>query len=110
MLLVSVSFGIKPEFPRQKSAKDHYDTDIGKWGVTMKDEKLSLRKEESGASACTFEVTVKFQQNSTWQGQIFWAEKNIKQNFRSVLEMLRLMDEALGEGSEGSSQPVVWEK
>ncbi|MCL2151891.1 MAG: hypothetical protein FWH57_02860 [Oscillospiraceae bacterium] len=46
---------------------------------------------------CTFEIAVRFRQNATWQGQIIWAEKNLKQNFRSVLEMLRLMDEALME-------------
>jgi len=57
-------------------------------------------------SKCTFEISVKFQQNSTWQGQILWAEKNMKQSFRSVLEMLRLMDEAL---HDGTSKPVEWE-
>jgi len=36
-------------------------------------------------------------QNSTWQGQILWIEKGRKHNFRSALEMLKLMDEALNE-------------
>lgn len=48
----------------------------------------------------TFEITVKFTQNSTWQGQIHWVDKDRKQNFRSALEMLKLMDEALSDGSE----------
>ena len=51
-------------------------------------------------SKCTFEIAVRFRQNATWQGQITWAEKNLKQNFRSVLEMLRLMDEALMEDAQ----------
>jgi len=56
---------------------------------------------------CTFEITVRFRQNATWQGQILWAEKNMKQNFRSVLEMLKLMDEALSEGDD-NKKPVDW--
>ncbi|MCL2391259.1 MAG: hypothetical protein FWC66_01460 [Oscillospiraceae bacterium] len=70
-------------------------------------DKIELEKrDESGTHKCTFEVSVKFQQNSTWQGQILWAEKNMKQSFRSVLEMLRLMDEAL---ADGMSRPVGWD-
>ena len=52
---------------------------------------------------CTFEVAVRFRQNATWQGQILWAEKNIKQNFRSVLEMIKLMDEALNDSADGEN-------
>ena len=63
--------------------------------------------DEVPARKATFEVSVKYQQNSTWQGQILWAEKNMKQSFRSVLEMLRLMDEALAEGAKAKS--VSWD-
>ena len=58
-----------------------------------------------GSTKGTFEITVKFMQNSTWQGQIHWVEKNQRQNFRSALEMLKLMDEALASG--GESAPVI---
>ena len=61
---------------------------------------------ENEGKKCTFEVTVRFRQNATWQGQIMWAEKNMKQNFRSVLEMLKLMDEALSEGD--SKKEIDW--
>ena len=64
------------------------------------------RSTEHGTRKATFEVSVKFQQNSTWQGQILWAEKNAKQSFRSVLEMLRLMDEAL---SDEAASTASWE-
>ena len=50
---------------------------------------------EPGVAKYTFEIDVKFRRNATWQGQIIWVEKNLKQNFRSVLEMLKLIDEAL---------------
>jgi len=56
---------------------------------------------------CTFEITVRFRQNATWQGSILWAEKNMRQNFRSVLEMLKLMDEALNDGDD-NAMTVDW--
>ncbi|MFU0831662.1 MAG: Type II toxin-antitoxin system HicB family antitoxin [Oscillospiraceae bacterium] len=42
----------------------------------------------------TFLVHIKFRQNASWQGSITWVEKEKTQNFRSALEMLKLMDEA----------------
>ena len=54
---------------------------------------------ESEGVRCTFEITVGFRQNATWQGHILWIERNLKQSFRSVLEMLKLMDEALTDGA-----------
>ena len=62
---------------------------------------------ELGSTRGTFEISVKFMQNSTWQGQIHWVEKDQKQNFRSALEMLKLMDEALTESAEGK-QIINW--
>ena len=62
----------------------------------------------SGGSKNTFEVIVKFRQNATWQGQILWAERGLKQNFRSVLEMLKLMDEAMTDAEE-SQESVKWD-
>ena len=74
---------------------------------TMKDSNKPNLKDEAVQSQCTFEINVRFRQNATWQGQILWAEKNQKQNFRSVLEMLKLMDEALTE-SAGEPDQIEW--
>ena len=74
---------------------------------TMKDLTNASNPPDSGGPTCTFEINVKFRQNATWQGQILWAERNLKQNFRSVLEMLKLMDEALAE-SDSKSEPIEW--
>jgi len=57
----------------------------------------------------TFEITVRFRQNATWQGQILWVEENLKHEFRCVLEMLKLIDEALTDGEE-TETPVAWVK
>lgn len=48
----------------------------------------------------TFIVRVKYRQNSTWQGEVIWAEKNEKQYFRSALELLKMMDSALDDAEE----------
>ena len=72
----------------------------------MKDAIKENTQDASPGTKGTFEITVKFRQNATWQGQILWAEKNLKQNFRSVLEMLKLMDEALLEN--GDDAAVDW--
>ena len=53
-----------------------------------------------GARKRTFEISVRFRQNATWQGEITWVEKEMRQDFRSVLEMLKLIDEALAEGDD----------
>jgi hypothetical protein len=68
----------------------------------------STPEQEIDGFKCTFEISVRFRQNATWQGQILWAEKNMKQNFRSVLEMLKLMDEALTDGDAKSKKAREW--
>ena len=34
-------------------------------------------------------------ENATWQGSILWTEKNVTQQFRSALELIKLVDSAL---------------
>lgn len=43
----------------------------------------------------TFVVQIQFQDNATWQGSITWARKGQEVRFRSMLEMIKLMDDAL---------------
>ncbi len=43
----------------------------------------------------TFVVRVQYRQNATWQGQVTWAERQETQSFRSALELLKLIDNAL---------------
>jgi len=43
----------------------------------------------------TFALKVIFRQHSSWQGVILWKEKNLEYSFRSVLELIFLMDSAL---------------
>ena len=43
----------------------------------------------------TFQLQVIFRQHSSWQGVVVWLEKQWEQRFRSVLELIFLMDSAL---------------
>ena len=48
----------------------------------------------SGALA-TFELQIHFRQHTSWQGILFWREEQMQQSFRSVLELILLLDSAL---------------
>lgn len=49
----------------------------------------------------TFVVRVDRRERATWQGQVIWTDRNRKQYFRSGLELLRLMEDAMdGEKSK----------
>lgn len=53
----------------------------------------------------TFLLHVKFRRNASWQGQIQWVDKNVKKTFRSTLELIRLIDNAI----EQSGSNITWE-
>ena len=60
----------------------------------------------------TFIVRVQHRQNNTWQGRITWAEKNKTLTFRSIWEMIHLMENALYEGIPSDQIPKIrtWEE
>lgn len=43
----------------------------------------------------TFLVKISYDRNETWHGTVTYAEGNVTQRFRSGLELIRLMDDAL---------------
>lgn len=47
----------------------------------------------------TFIIKIMNTQNSTWQGSITWVEEERTQNFRSALEMIKMIDGVLEEKS-----------
>lgn len=44
---------------------------------------------------CTFIVYIQYRQNATWQGEVSWVEKGKSMKFRSALELLKLIDNAM---------------
>ena len=43
----------------------------------------------------TFKLTVMFRQNASWQGSLAWLENESEVQYRSVLELIHLLDSAL---------------
>lgn len=59
----------------------------------------------------TFVVQVQFRQNATWQGTITWTDEKKTRHFRSALEMLKLMDDAIQNSENIPGEPYVdWDK
>ncbi len=45
----------------------------------------------------TFILEVYDTQNQSWQGKVEWVQGQKKEGFRSVMELLRLIDSVVGE-------------
>lgn len=55
-------------------------------------------KENQEGKLATFSVRILFRQNASWQGSVAWLEGKREESFRSVLELILLMDSALQSG------------
>lgn len=53
---------------------------------------------ESGQS---FLIHIVDNQNATWQGNVTWLNQEKTKSFRSLLELIKLMDESVGSGRVG---------
>lgn len=65
----------------------------------------SMAQNPQANEKATFVIHVQFRQNATWQGTIQWVDEKKEQHFRSTLEMLKLLDEALAD----EDTQVSWE-
>ncbi len=60
--------------------------------------------------AGTFIVRVQQRQNSSWQGRITWVDEDKTVYFRSVFEMMKLIDEALNTAcGETDNKEATWQ-
>ena len=72
---------------------------------TMTDEELLSKHGDIG----TFIVRVQHRQNSSWQGRITWMEEDRTIQFRSVWEMIKLIESAVDQVSEPEdSESFTW--
>ncbi|MCI2105120.1 MAG: hypothetical protein LKK00_00155 [Intestinimonas sp.] len=49
----------------------------------------------NGKPIASFQISVLFRQNASWQGSVRWIDCNLEAQFRSVLELIGLLDSAL---------------
>ena len=55
----------------------------------------SAQMNQTRGEVATFSLRILFRQNASWQGSVTWIEGNQEEYFRSVLELISLMDGAL---------------
>ncbi|MBQ6465837.1 MAG: hypothetical protein IJJ43_06190 [Oscillospiraceae bacterium] len=71
----------------------------------MKDDALLSKHGDLG----TFIVRVQHRQNSSWQGRLTWMEQDKTINFRSIWEMIKLIESAVdtvsGPEEEAAEEP-----
>jgi len=64
------------------------------------------KKQKVTANDQTFIVEIKCRQNHTWQGTVCWIEHDETVPFRSVLELLKLIESAAKDKSP--DQSINW--
>jgi hypothetical protein len=57
----------------------------------------------------TFLIRIQFRDNSTWQGTICWLNGEKCQTFRSLLEMISLIKEAVEMDGSNDAELRTWE-
>ena len=72
----------------------------------MQDDKLLSKHGDLG----TFIIRVQHRQNSSWQGRLTWMDQDKTVYFRSIWEMMQLIESALDKVMEPEmrAQPPVW--
>ena len=85
----------------------HISQSTGRTKV-MNDEELLNMHGDLG----TFIIRVQHRQNSSWQGRITWMDQDKTVYFRSMWEMLKLIDSAVGTagGQRESQEAPSWTK
>jgi len=58
----------------------------------------------SGSKKCSFVVQVLDTQNQTWQGTVTWLNGKHTESFRSLLELIKLMDSAVNSAQEAAGE------
>jgi len=61
----------------------------------QKREAQALPDDDDRKPMATFKLSVLFRQNASWQGDLIWLDQNSEAQFRSVLELVQLLDSVL---------------
>lgn len=59
--------------------------------------------EKNSNKNTSFLIEVKSLENSSWQGRVTWVEEKKSKNFRSALELIKLMDSVLYNDDENTN-------
>ena len=78
--------------PKQRLRKNELDLN-----AFMKESTVTSILPEHEGIKRTFEISVRYRHSAEWQGNIYIVEKNEHKDFTSILEMLKIIDDALVE-------------
>ena len=67
--------------------------------MTLRDHDEDMEKFSGRVGGSTFLIRIYFKQHANWQGTIQWLESNKTVPFRSVLELISLLNEAVDKSS-----------
>ena len=81
-------------FPEMQLLPRTFGTKRGKNGVKKQEVQSSQTQIEPGSEISTFDILVGFRHNAEWQGQIYWVEKNESEEFSSIIELCRFINNA----------------
>ena len=70
-------------------------TEIRTFAPPSELQKRTCADQQQTGQAATFAIRILFRQNMSWQGTVTWLEGQQEQSFRSVLELILLMCNAL---------------
>ena len=100
-------------FPRQ-STNDRTFSEDTSYVAAPREERIKVMTDEEllkkHGDLGSFVIRVQHRQNSSWQGRITWMDADKTVNFRSIWEMIKLIDDALNTVSEPEDGPeeVSW--
>ncbi len=57
-----------------------------------------------------FVLEINSTQNQNWQGRVEWIQGKNKKGFRSVMELLRLLNSAVEENDSAEERIGAWER
>lgn len=75
----------------------------GRVGGSIKHQADHVRKDR-------FVVHIHCRENATWQGKVLWVDQNRQCSFRSALELLKLIDGALGNNDKEEDSDIKQDK
>lgn len=59
-----------------------------------------MDKKKNNFSGATFIIDVKSNENHSWQGNLTWVNTTKSVNFRSALELIKIIDSAISDGED----------
>lgn len=65
-------------------------------------------KEDRKNVSCKFLVRIQYRQNTTWQGTIQWLDGKKSKHFRSLMELIMLIQEAMVESGASLELNRSW--